>query len=332
MVTAAAETLRILRVRFNLKAISEIRLGDYKGSTFRGVLGHALKSISCFSRRTCLTQCAYPKTCPYGYLFETPVPEGAEKMKKYSSAPHPFILTPPLEVKKVYWPGEFFHFDLTLVGKGVDYLPYFVYAFEKQGEKGMGKSRGFFEVVSVLGLNHRAENQAETLLYINTEKMLVKEAVEKTIDQFAFQEKLENKDNPPLLSSVKLQFLTPIRLKFEESLSHKLEFHILIRNLLRRLSSLLYFHEGIEVNWNFKELIEKALTVKKTEDKTYWYDWERYSNRQETRMKLGGLMGEAEYADVPSDFALFLKAGEIVHVGKNTSFGLGKYVVIEGSG
>ncbi len=316
MALTAVEKLKILQVKFILKALSEIRLGDYKGSTFRGVLGHALKSISCFSRRTCLTQCSYPKTCPYGYLFETPLPERAEKMKKYTSVPHPFILTPPLEEKNVYWPGEFFSLDLTLVGKGVDYLPYFVYAFERQGEKGIGKNRGFFEVAAVSG------TAPDSILYTNQEKVLMKEAVEKNIQHFEFDSKFQS-DN--FLEKLTLKFLTPVRIKFEERFTDKLEFHILIRNLLRRLSSLLYFHEGIEVKWDFKALIEKALTVKMLESRTSWYDWERYSNRQETRMKLGGLIGEVTFSDVPEVFLPFLKIGEVVHVGKNTSFGLGKY-------
>jgi len=42
----------------------------------------------------------------------------------------------------------------------------------------------------------------------------------------------------------------------------------------------------------------------------YWHDWERYSNRQETRMKLGGFMGEITYE---GEFEP-IKLGEYMHV------------------
>ncbi len=37
-------------------------------------------------------------------------------MHKYPAAPHPFVILPPLEAKREYVPGEYFHFGLTLVG------------------------------------------------------------------------------------------------------------------------------------------------------------------------------------------------------------------------
>jgi hypothetical protein len=57
------------------------------------------------------------------------------------------------------------------------------------------------------------------------------------------------------------------------------------------------------------------------------WDWERYSSRQKTRMKMGGLMGEITYGGPVAAFEPFLRAGEILHVGKGTSFGLGKYEI-----
>jgi CRISPR/Cas system endoribonuclease Cas6 (RAMP superfamily) len=56
-----------------------------------------------------------------------------------------------------------------------------------------------------------------------------------------------------------------------------------------------------------------------------WVDWERYSARQDTRMTLGGFMGTATFAGELDVFMPLLRLGEVVHVGKGTAFGLGKY-------
>jgi len=58
-----------------------------------------------------------------------------------------------------------------------------------------------------------------------------------------------------------------------------------------------------------------------------WYDWERYSSRQETRMRLGGLVGEVEFEGELAEFLPYLFLGELIHLGKGTSFGLGRYGV-----
>lgn len=47
-------------------------------------------------------------------------------------------------------------------------------------------------------------------------------------------------------------------------------------------------------------------------------------------MKLGGIVGEVEYAGDLTPFAPFLAVGEWIHVGKNATFGLGKYTVVAG--
>lgn len=46
-------------------------------------------------------------------------------------------------------------------------------------------------------------------------------------------------------------------------------------------------------------------------------------------MKLGGLCGKITYRGIFSPFEQHLKAAEIFHVGKGTSFGLGEIVIKE---
>ena len=70
-------------------------------------------------------------------------------MRKYTAAPHPFILEPFTNSRKSYQEGENFSFGLTLIGRAADYLPYFIYAFEELGRIGIGKGRGKYELREV---------------------------------------------------------------------------------------------------------------------------------------------------------------------------------------
>jgi CRISPR/Cas system endoribonuclease Cas6 (RAMP superfamily) len=58
-----------------------------------------------------------------------------------------------------------------------------------------------------------------------------------------------------------------------------------------------------------------------------WQDWTRYSSRQRTRMQMGGIVGSAELdtAGMDSEGWAGLWLGQWLHIGKQTSMGLGHY-------
>lgn len=72
-----------------------IRLPGFAGSAWRGAFGHALKKTVCVVRNTPCNQCLLKNACAYSVVFETPPPANAEKMRKYTAAPHPFVLQFP---------------------------------------------------------------------------------------------------------------------------------------------------------------------------------------------------------------------------------------------
>jgi CRISPR/Cas system endoribonuclease Cas6 (RAMP superfamily) len=56
----------------------------------------------------------------------------------------------------------------------------------------------------------------------------------------------------------------------------------------------------------------------------------RYSGRQEHRISMGGFVGDVTFEGDVQPFVQIIKAGEILHVGKGTAFGLGRYGVQQG--
>jgi CRISPR-associated endoribonuclease Cas6 len=131
------------------------------------------------------------------------------------------------------------------------------------------------------------------------------------------------------LSLCTLHFLTPTRLVYAEALTAAPAFHMLMRTLLRRLSNLAYFHCGTELDLDFRGLISAAERIEAVSSDLRWYDWERYSARQDARMKLGGFLGRVTYRGDLQPFLPLLRLGEFVHIGKGTSFGLGKYEILQ---
>ena len=305
----------------NLTAGPEgLLLPPYKGSTLRGSFGAAFQQIICSQKERVCLKCMLKHTCPYSYIFETPVPPGAEVLKKYQSIPRPFVIEPPEDTRTHYKPGDALSFRLVLIGKGITYLPYFVVAFQRLGELGIGKGRKPFQLKNVNAVNPMTSEHWPVFNSIEG-KLLENQSY--TINGSQIVEYARKQYGQP--SQIEIEFLTMTRLKYEHNFIKHAEFHIIIRNLLRRLSSLAYFHHGHELDVDIKQLLVKAEQVHIVEDNTRWVDWERFSSRQDRKINLGGIKGKITYEGEMSDFIPLLVLGELTHVGKGTVFGMGKY-------
>lgn len=317
-------SLTISRFKFNLSPLEEIRLPVYKGSTLRGGFGHAFKRVVCIQKGKECNDCMVKSTCVYSYVFETPPPEDSKVLRLYKNVPHPFVLEPPNTPQRLFNKGEELKFGLVLVGNAIQYLPYFIYTFDELGKIGIGRGKGKFHLKSVasdtngLRTEDKNENTGDNgIIYSGEDKTL-----HNHFRKLAVKDILPSNTSP---SKIEIEFLTPTRIVFNESLIAEIEFHHMIRTLLRRISSLSYFHCGELLELDFKGLIERAKNIECKDKALRWYDWERYSARQDTRMKMGGFIGKAVFEGDLKEFMPLMALGEYIHVGKGTSLGLGKY-------
>ncbi|MBF0345228.1 MAG: CRISPR system precrRNA processing endoribonuclease RAMP protein Cas6 [Nitrospirae bacterium] len=309
-------TIQYRRYSLTIEALDVLSLPPYKGSTMRGGFGNALKRIVCALKRQQCTECVLKSSCVYAYIFETSPMEGTNvmNMNKYEQIPHPFIIEPPEEAGRVFNQSERLCFNLILIGRAGQYLPYFILAFIELGKIGLGRGRGKYRLISV-------SDDKRTVYNVDDGQINAGLSEELNISEtFEF-------DKSPH-GELKLRFITPARILFNRDMVVKLDFHILLRALMRRIYLLHYFHcQDRELLWNHRDIIDNAADVAILENKLEWLDWQRYSNRQKTQMKMGGLIGTITYRGDIEPFYSIIKAGELLHVGKGTSFGLGKYTV-----
>lgn len=310
--------MKLSKYRFTIKPQKELILPPYKGSTFRGGFGRAFRHAVCVEREKECAGCSLRSNCVYSYIFETSVPQEEGKQQD-KDVPHPFIIEPPLDQRQHYGIDDRLDFDLVLIGRAVEYMPFFIFAFEEVGRVGVGKNKGQYSLEKVIGMN-------------NGEKALIYNGKSHFRDDFHTIDSREIMSQGELSNSqsVKLRFLTPARIKYNGKLLSDANFEIVIRNLLRRLSSLAEVHCGEKWELDWKGLIERTKEIKTVHSDLVWKDWERYSQRQDKKLKMGGFLGEITFEGDMNEFMPFIKLGEYLHIGKGTVFGLGKYEIMSG--
>lgn len=281
----------------------------------RGAFGRAFKEACCpFPHNG--NGCPLEDKCPYAYVFETSPPEGAREFAKNKEVPRPYVFEPPEETKLEYAPGERMRFGFTVVGRAADYMPYFVFAFSKMGEEGVGRLRARYELEDISAGNPLAGTQEQIFdgeVARNRKLPTVWE------DAVSVAEKLDGE-------RLKLKFLTPAFVKFKGDVSPEAPpFAALVQNLLIRIPMLSAMHCDNVWQEDFKGLVSKAAEVETARDDTTWVSFRRYSSFKKKTEPLEGIVGRAEYAGPLTEFLPLLVMGQFTHLGKRAVFGLGRY-------
>lgn len=352
------DVLDLSRYELTLRASQSASLPAFLGSTLRGAFGHALKEAVCvMNHRDCI-KCLVADRCVYPYLFETPVPQDIAQLRGQAQAPHPFILSPPILksseraervntqslsngkiVRLVRSPamaspdsrilvseGDKLTFELLLMGRAIEHLPYIVYTVREMARRGLGAGRARFELTKVVMIESGNKKtiysgESERIVVPATAVLSLSDLICRRLDELTAASKFK-------ADNLRLKFLTPARIRVEGDLQVGMSFELLARNLLRRVSMLAAVHGRAPLKLDYRGLIALADDISIGKFALQWFDWDRYSSRQKTKMSLGGFIGEIEYTgEFIKEFLPLIVAGEFLRVGASTSFGLGRYKI-----
>jgi hypothetical protein len=307
--------------RFYLEILSFTILPPYKGGVFRDAFGNAFrKSVCAMKQVKDCDSCFLKGKCLYVALSQPLPPKDFKDAGKYNHAPPPYVLNPPPDNRQSFHPGDMLAFDLVLIGRAIDALPYFIYSFIEMGKMGIGRrgkdgERGKYEIT---GVDHISGDATNRIYDIKTETL-------KSFDKVNEPLPLDHEE----IQSVTVKLMTPLRLKEKGNLVTNLTFPLLINRTIHRLQLLSEFYGTKGPIPVPDTLIKDAEEIITANENLHWYDWERYSSRQKDLMKFGGLKGEITFTGNLTQFMPYLRLAEVVNAGQETSFGLGRYEIME---
>lgn len=296
--------LPLARYRLEFMVEKPLHLPAYAGSTLRGAFGGALRSSVCTTGQNACEACPLIAACPYAVLFETQAIAGEGPIQ----APRPYIIEPPQWGERNYAPGELLAFHLVLAGRALDQLALVLHAFVRAFRLGVGRGNGTARLARVL--------------HIGTQENVVLEKLESAL--------IDHETLAPPASAlgetVTLHFHSPLRLQDNGRRATAEEYtpRRLLMALVRRVALMHEHHGAGPLALEFSKLARQSEAIV-GEKNLQWRDWSRYSNRQQQKMALGGVIGEWTLKGDLAPFLPFLHLGQWLHVGKEATFGLGGY-------
>ncbi|OGB57741.1 MAG: hypothetical protein A2503_10425 [Burkholderiales bacterium RIFOXYD12_FULL_59_19] len=327
--------LPIARYRFTVRVQQPLALPDYAGSLLRGQFGAALRNVACMTRQPTCPGCPLIQTCPYTRIFEAPPPpKGSHALQDFSQIPNAYVLEPPTPGARVLDADDDFEFHLVLVGHAIDQLALIIFALQRALAQGLTRARVPTDLLQVdwvdaAGTAHPMWSTESPTLR-NHAAVLALPQAHPNPSLHPTGEGANTAASAP--ASMRLHIHTPLRLQSQGKPLGigQLTPRTLIATLARRTALLMDFHAG-QSGWGeaAKRITHLSESLTDTQD-LHWFDWTRYSSRQQQEMTLGGVLGSWTLHGNPATLAEiwpWLWLGQWLHAGKNASMGLGGYTL-----
>lgn len=217
------------------------------------------------------------------------------------NAVKPYVLVPPVDRnpgrgqpfhRTSYPVGHRFVCSLILAGPAIRHAPAYAAAWNEAGHRSTKVLEGAFAV--------------------------------EDIEIVKFE--LPELDIAPGRARITLAFETMVRLHGGQR-SRPAEFKGLVDSLLNRARDMPLTHRNDQpVSLLDTHLLQRrAVDVRIADDRTEWYDWPRYDPKKDRLDRYGGFVGSITYEGEIGPFVPLLLAGEWLHVGSHSAFGLGRY-------
>lgn len=276
-------------IEMTFSARKSCTLPQFLGSTLRGVLGEQLLRKYCNNPRRFCKYCASIRNCMFTDFFS----RLDNKRNKHLHLPTQYVIYHPQPAKTFYRQGELLIFYVKLFNNAIKYQIDVTEALIKGCDEGLSFIRYGFDFVSS------------------------KVTQGTSIDVHASFE----------IDAVTLTFDTPLRINTHtQGIMWKIDFELIIRNILRRLSETDILNLPADV---CNDYLKKATCISTSFDHLQPWHIERYSNRTASKKSISGLVGSIAFSGTLSPFVDLLMLGEIIHIGKACSMGLGHYDLVE---
>lgn len=288
----------LTRLRFTIRQEVDTP-GPYSLFSIRNEYATHYQRTVCVADGLCYS-CLDRGKCPYPANFAQDLAVDPYALKRHQKPSLPFVFDLPLLLPTAH-KGETFEIVLTLFGTAINHVSHYVEAVRRMFSEPVfrGAMRG-----SVAGL--------ESIDWRGNATPLSLDDPSSALVIFA-----EEDVTLPLSLSNRLILQTPLQLVRDGKISRTLDPAHFLMSIVRRVSSLVYYYGGYEMEVDYPLLAQASRGVGVADVAIGWEEW--------GGGKYAGLLGEATFTGVADDFRPFLAMGSVMHLGKGAAYGLGRF-------
>ena len=299
--------VRYVKLHFTVSLLSDAILPVHKVSALRGGMGEMLLRLHCIRDRNC-ESCDFEEECPVRRMMYARFEIRPDFVTQGESIG--YILECE-DYREALREGETLSFNLLLFGKSIVYLNHFIQAFCMLGMEGIGKRQARFQVVSITNTRGEAILRDGTIYMEKCEVTTLLDYVEYRMGQIACSGRAGI-----------LVFKTPLTLKYRGAFLKEFRMDAIVEACVRRIY-MLDCYEGIREDVTAQmPAIPEMIT-----QEAHSVRVRRFSSRQQSGMILQGIEGRLVAGGFGEELLPILLSGELVHIGKNSRFGFGRFQV-----
>ncbi len=289
-------------INLDFMLIFNDKISPYFPEAFmRGGMGFGIKNLLCINPVcSACKDCMVNKTCLFPLMFTE---NSSDKIKVSPYSIH--CRVHPDNASLVY-------FNMQLYGPLLNYYEHLVYAVFEIGKNGLGSERKKYSVLRITDCFTGIEIFGETSAQLKTPS--IKE----------WQMTTSDTDDEKSLS---VKFITPARIVRGGDLQITMPFSELIKSCVMRYMNLERAFHDRDSDIIVQDIISSAEKVITINENLRWSKKERFSTRQKMKISSGGFTGDIRYKGCVSKFSDILEFGKCAGIGKNTTFGCGRFKI-----
>ena len=308
--------IRYIKLHFTLVIMEDGKLPKSKASALRGGMGHALLTTNCIRDEKC-EACDFSKDCLVQRMMYPEMKIRPEFMKTKDSEGFVFECE---DTREYFEAGDELEFNLMLIGRTIVYFNQYLQAFSYLGMLGLGVEHVRFQIAKVTNTLGETLVEGTSVYKERLTVMYVSDYVRYRFSSGEIKRMLD-------ADRCRMVFQSPLSLKFQGKMQEDFRPDALFAAIERRVY-ILNCYEGLsEEGENIERPAEEHLPMVEKE-KVWPVKMKRYSGTQNSKVTFSGIRGWCDLKGLDESMMQLLLAGELLHIGKNTSFGFGKYTLV----
>lgn len=245
-------------------------------------------------------------------LFQPGLSSDPVARRKFQKPAPAYVATMPIMQWTEYDSGDQLVYEVLFIGTGIPLIHVFLRSLIHLGRLGLAAGEGRFEVVEM------ATVAADRSLTQAWHQNMPLDKIACSVQPLTW---LLQKDT--VATPCCLEYQTPVRLMVAGKPLRKPRFAQVFPFLLRRVTSMLYTHCGIEMLDLPAALLDRVGDVDQLESKLTWRDWRTIAGRK--GFVTGGFVGEMKLAgEGLEDIYWVIAVASLFGVGKGSSYGSGR--------